>query len=283
MIGQARKLLSRIVQVWTLCGAGTGVRYSLAVLAHLPSILKRRNLQPADAAMTGSVALSFRGRPVVVPFTETDRANVIANDGPTFAGIREILGDEVYLRGFRRLGEVKTFVDLGANRGMVSLMAAAGLGVPKVVAVEAQAEYSACFEVLAEANGLTMDQRHRVVKFAGAADDDTTISVDGLCRQFGLERIDFLKCDIEGGENAVVLGGAPAFWHRVGLVAMELHPEAGTRTDEIVETLTADGFSVSVTDPDGNPSELMRATYLYAARDAQDLAYPITASPGKDR
>lgn len=280
MIGQARKLLSRIMQVWTLCGAGTGLRYTLAVLAHLPSILKRRNLQPADAAMTGAVTLSFRGRPVVVPFTETDRANVIANDGPTFAGIREILGDEVYLRGFRRLGAMETFVDLGANRGMVSLMAAAGLGVPKVVAVEAQPEYSACFQVLADANGLSGEQRHRVVKFAGATDEGETISVDGLCRQFGLDRIDFLKCDIEGGENAVVLGGAPDFWSRVGVVAMELHPEAGTRTDEIVATLTADGFSVSVTDPDGNASAMMRATYLYASRHPQDLAYPVAAGPG---
>ena len=276
MIGQARKLLSRIVQVWRLCGPGTGIRYTAAVLMHLPLILKRRNLQPADAAMTGSVTLNFRGRPVVVPFTDADRANVIANDGPTFAGIREILGDEVYLRGFRRLGDLKTFVDLGANRGMVSLMAAAGLGVPKVVAVEAQPEYSPCFEVLADANGLSEDQRHRVVKFAGAADDDTTISIDGLCRQFGIDRIDFLKCDIEGGENAVVLGGAPPFWDRVGLVAMELHPEAGTRTDEIVASLIDGGFNVSVTDPDGNPSELMRATYLFAAREARDLAYPIS-------
>ena len=224
--------------------------------------------------------MNFRGRPVVVPFSDTDRANVIANDGPTFASIREILGDEVYLRGFRRLGDVKTFVDLGANRGMVSLMAAAGLGATKVVAVEAQKEYSPCFKVLAEANGLRSEQRQRIVKFAGATDDASTVTVDGLCRQFDIEHIDFLKCDIEGGENEVVLGGAPAFWSRVGLVAMELHPEAGTRTGEIISTLTMDDFYVSLTDPDGNPSDAERASYLYAARDAQDLAYPVTARPG---
>lgn len=277
MTGQARKLLSRIAQVWTLCGAAFGVRYILSVLMNLHSILRRRNLQPADAAMKGTVTVNFRGRPVVVPFSETDRLNVIANDGPTFASIREILGDEVYLRGFRRLDDVKTFVDLGANRGMVSLMAAAGLGATKVVSVEAQKEYSPCFEVLAEANGLRPEQRQRVVKFAGATDDASTITVDGLCRQFDLEHIDFLKCDIEGGENEVVLGGAPPFWSRVGLVAMELHPEAGTRTDEIISTLAVDGFHVSLTDPDGNPSSAEHATYLYAARDSQALVYPISA------
>ena len=279
MLGQAQKLLSKTAQVWSLCGATIGLRYCLAVVAHLPLIVKRRNLQPADAAMRGRTAVRFRGHQILVPFTAVDEANTIAGDGPTFAGIREILGDEVYLRGFTKLGTLNTFVDLGANRGIVSTMAAVGLGVPKVVAVEAQAPYSACFAVLADVNGLTPEQRHRVVKFAGASDDDQMISVDGLCTQFSLDSIDFLKCDIEGGENDVVLGGAPAFWNRVRLVAMELHPEADTRTDEIIETMTADGFHVSVTDPDGGPVAVMQATYLYASRDPSDLALPITASP----
>ena len=279
MLGQARKLLSKIAQIWSLCGSATGMRYTLAVATRLPAILKRRDLQPADAAMSGSALLNFRGRNIVVPYSKVDRANTITGDGPTFAGIREILGDEVYLRGFAQLGAIQTFVDLGANRGMVSTMAASGLGVPKVVSVEAQDPYSACFEVLADANDLTPDQRHRVVKFAGATDDDNTITVDGLCQQFGIEHIDFLKCDIEGGENAVVLGGAPAFWHRVRLVSMELHPEADTRTDEIIATLIADGFHVSVTDPEGHPIPTMQATYLYASRDASDLALPISANP----
>ncbi|MEM7212823.1 MAG: FkbM family methyltransferase [Pseudomonadota bacterium] len=279
MIGQAKKLIARIGQVWSLLGAGFGIRYALAALVRFPAVLRNRSLQPADLAMQGEARFRFNGREVVVPFTAVDAANPIPGDGPTFASIREILCEEVYLRGFKRLAPITTFVDLGANRGMVSLMAAAGLGASKVVSVEAQSPYSACWDVLAEANRLTPDQRHRVVKFAGASDDDQTITVDGLCAQFGLERIDFLKCDIEGGENAVVLGGAPAFWHRVGQVAMELHPEADTRTDEIIETLVADGFHVSVTDPDGHAIETMKATYLYASRDAGDLLFPVVANP----
>lgn len=279
MLGQARKLLSKIAQIWSLCGAGMGLRYTIAVATRLPAIVKRRDLQPADSAMAGSATLNFRGRKIAIPFSQVDAANTIVGDGPTFAGIREILGDEVYLRGFTRLGAISTFVDLGANRGMVSVMAASGLGVPKIVAVEAQGPYSACFEVLADANKLSPDQRHRVVKFAGSTDDDETITVDGLCQAFDLEDIDFLKCDIEGGENEVVLGGAPAFWHRVRLVSMELHPEADTRTDEIIATMVADGFHVSVTDPEGRAIPTMQATYLYASRDASDLALPVSASP----
>ena len=279
MIGQAKKLIARIGQVWSLFGAGFGLRYTVTALTRLPAVLKARSLMPVDGAMRGEARLRFRGREIVVPYTAVDAVNTIQGDGPTFAGIREILGEEVYLRGFRQLGRIETFVDLGANRGMVSLMAAAGLGAPKVVAVEAQSPYSACWDVLAEANGLTEDQRHRVVKFAGASDDEQTITVEGLCQQFGLERIDFLKCDIEGGENAVVLGGAPAFWHRVGQVAMELHPEADTRTEEIIQTMVADGFHVAVTDPDGNAIETARATYLYASRNPEDLAFAVVAGP----
>ncbi|MEM9062014.1 MAG: FkbM family methyltransferase [Pseudomonadota bacterium] len=279
MLAQVRKLLSRIADVWRSCGPGLGITYTIAVLGHVRPILRRRNLQPADAAMSGTARVAFRGRSVIVPFSDTDRANTISGDSPTFSGIREILCDEVYLRGFSKLGSLETFVDLGANRGMVSLMAAAGLGIPKVCAVEAQAPYSACFDVLAEANGLSPDQRNRVVKFAGAVDDDETITVDGLCQQFGVESIDFLKCDIEGGENAVVLDGAPPFLHRVRLIAMELHPEAGTRTAEIVDEMTSAGFHVCLTDPDGIPIETARATYLFGSRDAGDLALPATAGP----
>ncbi|MEL6999477.1 MAG: FkbM family methyltransferase [Pseudomonadota bacterium] len=279
MIGQARKLLYRIAQVWRSCGTGLGVRYALAVAWNVRSVMRRRNLQQADAMMTGTARVAFRGQTLIVPFTETDQANTIEGDAPTFASIREILCDDVYVRGFAALGEIETFVDLGANRGMVSLLAARGLGARKVVSVEAQVPYSACFDVLAQANGLTQDQRHRVVKFAGATDDNETITVDGLCKEFNIEAIDLLKCDIEGGENAVVLGGAPPFWERVRLVAMELHPEAGTRTGEIVETMVADGFHISLTDPDGIPIESERATYLFGSREPGDLAFPISARP----
>ena len=60
---------------------------------------------------------------------------------------------------------------------------------------------------------------------------------------------------------------------------MELHPEADTRTDDIIATMIADGFHVCVTDPEGTPIAPMQATYLYASRDPSDLALPVHVGP----
>lgn len=48
MLGQAKKLITRIGQVWSLFGAGIGLRYTAVALTKLPAILKTRNLMPVD-------------------------------------------------------------------------------------------------------------------------------------------------------------------------------------------------------------------------------------------
>lgn len=272
MLQKAGKLVAKIAGVIRVCGPVVGLRFCGAVLAHLPVVLRKGRLDAADHAMRGTFRVRLRGREIVVPVSEVDAANTIDNDAPTFAGIREIYADAVYLRGFAELGDVRTFVDLGANRGLVSLQAAAVLGAETVIGVEAQAPYSACFDVLAAANGLAAAQRHRVVAFAAGQDGDGQISVAGLMARFDIDRIDFLKCDIEGGENAVMLEGDAAFLNAVRLIAMELHPSKGTRTAEILNVLHRAGFAAALTDLDGMPTEVARADYLFASRDASDLA-----------
>ena len=264
------KLAAKIAAVFRVCGPWIGLRYVLAVLVRSPAILRRRDLQPADWAMRGRSSVRVQGGQVVVPFSDVDRANTIAGDGPTFAAIREIFGDAVYLRGFKGLAPVDVMVDLGANRGMVSLMGARILGAGTVVGVEPQAPYAACFEVLARANDLDPSQVLRIAKMAGAVDDDHTVSVAGLMAGHDIERIGFLKCDIEGGETALVLDGPP-FLERVDLMAMELHPEAGTRTSEIMAKAQSAGLHCRLTDPDGHPAAPETAGYLYAARDPDRL------------
>jgi 23S rRNA U2552 (ribose-2'-O)-methylase RlmE/FtsJ len=271
MLRQALKLASSIHGVTRLCGFWTGVRYAGAVLRTLPRVLRGRSLMPADTAMRGETMVHYRGVQIQVPFSRIDEANKIVGDTPTFASIREIFGEDVYLRGFRQIGTVKTFVDLGANRGFVSILAARALGAEKIVGVEAQPEYSAMFEVLAEANSLLEAQRARVVSFAGERNQPSTITVGTACAEHGITEIDFLKCDIEGGENDVVLGDG-AFLGYTRLIAMELHPEHGTKSVEIVSKLRAHGFAVAVADAQGGPSQPETATYLYASRDAANLA-----------
>lgn len=271
MLRQASKMASSLIGVAHLCGPWMGLRYAGAVLRTLPRVLRDRTLMPADRVMRGAAVVRYRGVEIRVPFSRMDMANSIPGDTPTFASIREVFGEDVYLRGFRRLGRIATFVDLGANRGFVSTLAARALGAEKIVGIEAQSEYSAMFEVLADANSLTETQQARFVCLAGNIEGPSTTTVGAACAGSGITNIDFLKCDIEGGENDVVLGDG-GFLDCTRLIAMELHPEHGTRSVEIVDRLRSQGFAVAVADAGGAPAEPESATYLYASREPGDLA-----------
>ncbi|MHA1535983.1 MAG: FkbM family methyltransferase [Alphaproteobacteria bacterium] len=68
-----------------------------------------------------------------------------------------------------------------------------------------------------------------------------SICMESLMAQLDIERIDFLKMDIEGGEFAL-LNGAPDWLKKVTAVNVEIHDL--DRVDEIAEPLQASGFTV---------------------------------------
>ena len=49
------------------------------------------------------------------------------------------------------------------------------------------------------------------------------VSVSGVMRQMGWDRIDLLKMDIEGAEREVFGPGAQEWIHKVGVLVVELH------------------------------------------------------------
>ena len=85
-----------------------------------------------------------------------------------------------------------------------------------------------------------------------------------LMKSHELGQIDYLKCDIEGGEFDVFLNG-PDFLDKVGNIAMELHPHCGP-VNEIVDLLQLKGFAVLVTDQFGRAVDGGLPHYLYASR-----------------
>ena len=238
-----------------------------AMVAQAPQILVRRNLTPLDKAMSRDVKINFRGQILTIPAGSIDRQLASRNDNATFGAVREMFGSDVYLRAFKPMPDMDTVIDLGSNRGFFSLIATKILKARRVIAVEPTADYNAAFAYIAGANAIPDGSVTRINKFMGATDDDKMISLEKLFADCKVDRVDFLKCDIEGSEYATFAGN-PDLVKRIANLAMEVHPWCGSTT-KLVEFLTSTGLTVMTTDQHGHIVPTDKALYVYASRQGQ--------------
>lgn len=178
-----------------------------------------------------------------------------------------------------------TVVDVGANRGYFTLMAGHLVGAGgRVLAVEADPRACRLIRANLERNGLT----HVVLVEGAVAEGDavlvfgdydpgvndggncglapsTTIAAAGPRREIraralydvldeaGLERVDLVKMDIEGGEARALRGlGRRLARGAVDRILLELHPNhlraLGATAERVVGDLVAYGWSASTID-----------------------------------
>lgn len=200
MIG---KLLRDFFGIIRVAGPARALQWAGAVAVTMPAALKSRNLLAADAAMgTG-------------PFTVRHGAAKARLVGEhAFSGLREIWVRRVYSRnGFLQIPDHGLVVDLGANMGNFSAMALASNPTARVIAVEPGARNVAKFHATMAANGFadratlcrafvgifSPQQISDVATDASYSDAERMSEADFIARH-GIERIAFLKCDIEGSE-----------------------------------------------------------------------------------
>ena len=144
-----------------------------------------------------------------------------------------------------------TVLDVGANTGVFSLLAARRQPAARVHAVEPVARVFSLLERNVAANGLANITCHRLA--CGDASGPVTIhvpqgdtipmlaslvpnwsagrhrredvecvTVDGLCQSMALDRLDILKIDAEGSEDAVLRGAAATLDRRRPFVFCEV-------------------------------------------------------------
>ncbi|MDH3740627.1 MAG: FkbM family methyltransferase [Hyphomicrobiales bacterium] len=238
--------------------------YLMCLAGAAPGIVRQRTLAPADARMQGTVTMRVNGQDLQIPLGRIAKLLEGHDDTPTFGGLREMYAANVYLRAFKPGFRIGTVVDLGANRGLFSLLAVKAYGARIAVGVEPSVCFSPVADLLRRANDVADHAMPREVAFAGSKGGAGSVSMAELMKSHELGQIDYLKCDIEGGEFDVFLNG-PDFLDKVGNIAMELHPHCGP-VNEIVDLLQLKGFAVLVTDQFGRAVDGGLPHYLYASR-----------------
>lgn len=246
-----RKLTNNILNLRAarVLGLRAYARLLLECVRQAAAIARAGDLRPLDRSMGGATEIyHFGGRRF---HFDCAFADATIHDGSyAFGIVREILIRNCYLRYLPddTLRNLDTVVDLGANRGMFSILSAAFAA--RVLSVEANPEFRPVIEHNARRNGF----RHITVDtaFVGAggklgSGGYEEQDLPTLLSRHGIQSVDLLKVDIEGSEFALF---RQAEWVRhVRRLCMEVHREHGQAGD-IVRCLHAHGFSMAFADGD---------------------------------
>ena len=236
----ARQLVSDFLGLWRVCGFVFAMKWGWQVLRHLGQCRRRRDLQPADLALGNGPFHARLGK---------SQAKVAGAGIVT--GIREIWVRDCYLAdGFLEIRDGDLVLDLGANIGTFTMLALGHGPNVRVLAVEpngvageslvstarlhlSESAKSAARDPEAPVRfqwcrvflgGNTRTQEELMVQPAYRG--SRFLPQDDFIQQFGLTKIDFLKCDIEGSEFELLTRESPLLKMSRQL-AIELHTAYG--------------------------------------------------------
>jgi len=236
-------------------------RYLLRLAKAAPKVLAERNLGPVDRRMTETIEFVMDDARIAIPVGQVQDAIEPDDVTPTFGLAREMFGRNVYLRAFQKDMKAERVVDLGSNRGFFLVQARQMLGARRGIGVEASSLYVPAFDALSAANGMTADAFFRVYKFASATSGPDTITMPEVLDLLGPGRVNFMKCDIEGGEYDV-FGGDTSFLDHVDNAAFELHDGDNAM---VQKAFTDRGYETLATCNFGRTVPVGEATFLYAS------------------
>lgn len=158
----------------------------------------------------------------------------------------EVFMDEAYRIPDHMLAaeDVRTIVDCGANIGLSALYFADRYPEATIYAIEASAtnfnllkENTRGIDRIVPLHAAVTEPGLRSVRFStdskawgnsivtepsGTSEEVRAISLQALAERYGIDRIDLLKVDIEGGEISLFRDPAFLHWTRFGVI--ELHP-----------------------------------------------------------
>jgi len=244
------RTLREFFYVFRIADVRTALFWVWAIVSSTPSILKSRSLAMPFRKMWERKHITFRifGKRIVF-------------DGKMFGYVMEIYARKCYfsIPGFS-LEKSKTVVVVGSDGGVFAILAAKF--ADKVYAIEASHESTEQLRANAELNRVldkvqitwgvvgsgtgyvTSESKLKGMFWEG--NPPPTISFSEFISNHHLDRIDFLKIDIEGSEFSL-FSYDTSWLQKVNLLVMEIHTEFGD-PQHILDKLRQYGFQVLFVD-----------------------------------
>jgi FkbM family methyltransferase len=237
-------LISDFMGIARVSGLFMALRWAVCVALTMPDNLKNKNLLAADRKMGNG------------PFRVNHAIGSAQLTGfQAFSGLREIWVRDVYARNdFLQIPDGGLVVDLGANMGNFSAMALAANRTARLVAVEPSRTIANKWRNTMALNGF-QDRATLCENFVGVFtakqqsdfDNDPnykgvgTLSEAEFLSRYAIERIAFLKCDIEGSEFFMIEPDSRIL-DITDRLAIEVH-DFGGDVQQFLDTLKMKGFS----------------------------------------
>lgn len=214
--------------LWRAAGLFVALRWLGCIVRRFGACRRERNLQPADLAMGPG------------PYRVRLRRSAARLFGvQVISGIREIWVRDVYLyQDFLSIKDGDTVVDLGANMGNFTMLALGHGPRVRVIGVEADPAQAEKWKKNIGQSGW-QDRATLVQAFVGGVtsyqealaseertDGISTVSQERLIADNRIEKIDYLKCDIEGSEFGLLTPESPIL-RITRQLAIEVHKRAG--------------------------------------------------------
>lgn len=239
-----------------------------ATVIQSPAILRTRKLTALDVAMSRNMTVHFGKARMAIPLADIDHILAASNDNPTFGNVREMYARNCYLEHLHFKTPLHAVLDLGANRGMFSLLALLALDAEIAVGVEPTEVYESVHRLLLEANGCDLRRGPRYKQFVSSPsaeklDPKHNISIETILREQKIDRFRLVKMDIEGHEKTVF--GEPEWLAHVDNITMELHPQFVDDLSQIPKALELYGFDWLSFDQAGNRTGVQNAMFFYAS------------------
>jgi len=211
-----------------VCGVTVAIKWLFMVVIHFNECIKSKNLQPADRALGIGPYRVRRGNAIA-----TLKCNNV------ISAIREIWVRDVYLKNdYIKIPENGLVVDLGANVGNFSVLALSHNNCIRLIAVEPNKELNKIFWEQMDLNGWrnrvvlnryfigTMSATQKMMLKDIQSMNAEFIPAEEFIKLNNIQRIDFLKCDIEGSEFGLIENNAPLL-RITEQLAIEIHDSAG--------------------------------------------------------
>ena len=247
-----------LVGLYRICGSRVAAKWAGTLVLKMRMVFQTHNMQAVDRGVGAGV--------FAIRYPTARKRFTVFGEG-VLSGVREMYVRDCYLRGGTlAIRDGDTVVDLGANVGNFTNLALAHGDAVRVVAVEPSQALNEAFEKSVGGNtgfrsrvtlirgflGKPCEKQLALTPDDGNYRDAEWLSESGFLEKAGIDTIDFLKCDIEGGEFAL-LGPGSRLVDMTRSLAVEIHAFAGD-VDSLAASLHARGLIPRHRDnhPDGS-------------------------------